>query len=262
MRLPLRRVAGNLALLLISSAFACAAAEAYLRFFRPPPLEAAYVWEDRTLRHLPSFKYTYARSEFANIVTYNALGLRGPEVSERKAPGTLRVLFLGDSFVEGKQVADTDVVTAVLQRLAAAKGLALEVVNAGVSGYGTAEEVILWDKVGRGLHPDLVLVGFYPNDVRNNADRGLFRLESGRPVAAVEPPLPKVRWIYDIRRYFSSRSYLYMLLRQGVEELKRRGGEKPRGETQGLSEPLEAEDVFAREPSPKVKEGWELTAAL
>jgi hypothetical protein len=165
-----------------------------------------------------------------------------------------RVLFLGDSFVEGKQVGEEHVLTAVLSARARAGGSPVEVINAGISGYGTAEEILLWDRLGASLRPDLVVVGFYPNDVRNNADRRLFVLRDGVPAPHRPPPLPKVRWVYDARRWLAARSHLWILFTQGLDLLDRPDA--------GPGAPLEAEDVFAREPSRRVAEGWELTLAL
>ncbi len=258
----LRALAGNLLLLLLSAAVACGAGEAALRLWRPQPLEAAYVWEDGTLRHLPGFHFTYTRAEFSASVRYNALGLRGPEVAPEKPAGATRVLFLGDSFVEGKQVADGEVITAVLEGLMR-RGHDVEVVNAGVAGCGTAEELILWRRLGRGLSPDLVLLGFYPNDVRNNADRGLFRLEGDRAVEAREARGPRSRLLYDARKLLASRSHLYMLVAlalRGVRSDAGRGRAEDAGA--GAAAPLEAEEVFAREPGAKVRLGWDLTLAL
>lgn len=249
-----RSVAGRLALLIVSVAATLAGAEILLRWFRPQPLEGAYVWPDGTLRHLPSLRFRYSRSEFSNMVTYNSLGFRGHGPEGVRSPGRVRVLFLGDSFVEGKHVADHEVLTGVLERLAAGRGLPLEVINTGVAGYGTAEEVILWDRFAHTLQPDLVLLGFYPNDVRNNIDRHLFALAGGRPVPDRPPPLPKVRLIYDIRKSFASRSHLYMLLKLARERFA-----SPPDEA---AAPMESEDVFARAPTPRIAEAWDLTIAL
>ncbi|MGH9868173.1 MAG: alginate O-acetyltransferase AlgX-related protein [Candidatus Polarisedimenticolia bacterium] len=230
------------------------AAELIVRQVRPRPLEAASMWPDGTLRHIPSFSHVYARPGFSNRVSYNALGLRGPDVPPEPDVTVPRVLFLGDSFVEGKQVGDSKVLTAVLSDLARGAGHPLEVINAGVSGYGTAEEILLWDRLGTELRPDLVLLGFYPNDVRNNADRGLFVLREGRAIPGRPPSRPKVRWVYDTRKWLAARSHLYMLFTEGLDLLDR--------PVAGDSVPLEAEDVFAREPPARVAEGWDLTLAL
>ena len=76
----------NLLLVAVSVLVACVAGEVIVRLYRQQPLEAAYVWPDGTLRHLPSFSFRYTRQGFSNIVSYNALGLRGPEVPASKNP--------------------------------------------------------------------------------------------------------------------------------------------------------------------------------
>lgn len=246
-----------------SSLLALAASEWLLRRAYPQPLDAAYVWPDGTLRHLPSFRYTYTRAGFSNEVRYNALGLRGPEPSPAKAPGALRLAVLGDSFVEGKQVAESDVFTARLERLAAADGRRLEVVNAGMGGYGTSDELLLWQRTVAGLRPDLVIVAFFPNDVRNNVERAWFDLREGRVVQVAEPPRPRVRWLYEAQKFLVSRSHLAYLLKSAALTLS---GAAPDRREEPPNAPhgklLEDEEVFLTEPSPGIARGWTLTLAL
>src|SRR5207244_3784662 len=46
----------------------------------------------------------------------------------------------------------------------------VEVVSAGVSGYGTASELLYFEREGKRYQPDLVVLAFYPgNDVKNNS---------------------------------------------------------------------------------------------
>ena len=229
MKARFRSLLASLGLFAVALAVTCGGAEIGLRLIRPQPLEAAYVWADGTLRHRPSFTYTYARRGFSNTVSFNSLGMRGPEIAEAKTPGIPRVFFMGDSFVEGKQVADDEVITAVLARLSEDGGAAMEVINAGVAGYGTDEELILWEKVGRSLDPDIVILGFYPNDVRNNVERKYFVVKNGEVVQRRQPRLPKVRWIYDFRKRLAAHSHVYMLMKMGKKAWRSRGEETRRG---------------------------------
>lgn len=267
MKARLRALSVNLALALASVLFAVGAGEVIVRSFRPQPLEAAYWWEDGTLRHRPSFEYTYTRREFSNSVRFNSLGLRGPEIPPEKRPGVPRVLVLGDSFVEGKQVGEEEVLTAVLERMARERGRELEVINAGMAGVGTAEEIFLWDRVAGKLDPEVVILGFYPNDVRNNVKRRFFVLEDGKIVSHREPYRPKVRWIYDVRKVLAAHSHFYVLLRDGKNILREWLEESLQEAVTDEVPPwrarlLETEDVFEIEPSPVIKQGWELTEAL
>lgn len=246
----------NLLLLGVSSLSALALAEAVLRRVAPQPLDAAYVWPDGTLRHLPSFRFTYTRREFSNVVSYNALGLRGRDVGADPPPGTLRLAFLGDSFVEGKQVGDGEVFTTRLERAAAEHGRPLEVINAGVGGYGTGDELLLWERALAGLRPDLVLVGFFANDVRNNVERALFDVREGRVLQVREPPLPRVRWLYEIQKFLVARAHLAYLVKSAAVGA---AGQDPISDRGAL---VEDEEIFAVDPSPRTERGWTLTLGL
>lgn len=115
----------------------------------------------------------YGEAEFHVEVTHNALGFRGPEVPPEKPPGELRVLMLGDSFTYGIGVADDETFSAQLEKLDAR----LEILNSGVNGYGTAQELLLLRDQGLALRPDVVVIAFYWNDVGNNFIRSFPRFE-------------------------------------------------------------------------------------
>jgi len=132
-----------------------------------------------------------------HIVT-NSLGLRGPEIGPKPA-GVRRVLALGDSFTFGHAVEAAEAWPAVLEGLLNARGgPRYEVVNAGVGGYGTGQELLLYEELESRVEPDLVVVGFaVVNDVLDNlciyaerfkADSPCFHLEGSR--LTVAPPRP------------------------------------------------------------------------
>lgn len=113
--------------------------------------------------------YTYTHE-----VRVNALGLRGPEVGA-KEPGERRVLFLGDSLTYGQGVAEEDTVPRALEReLAARTGTRWSVVNAGHRAYDTPQELALLDELGATIQPDVVLLGWYWNDVNERPIRTTF----------------------------------------------------------------------------------------
>jgi len=251
-------------------AVSCAAGEILLRYYRPQPLEATFTWPDGTIRHIPSFSFTYTSRGLGNRVTFNALGLRGPEVAGEKTPGVPRVLFLGDSLVEGMQVGDDEVLTAVMERLAARAGHRIEVINAGVAGYGTGEEMLLWRALGKELRPDIVLLGVHPNDVRNNVDRHTVVDEPGEPIRVRKPKKAPAGPAYEARKFLASRSHLYILARRGVrrilgdpEENRRRPDPNQEAyRDTGADRPLEAEEGFSTRRIPAVARGWTMTLAV
>jgi hypothetical protein len=107
------------------------------------------------------------------FVTINSDGLRDREHSLGKPPGTLRIAVLGNSYTEAMQVPLEQTYWAVMEREVARAGLPgvrnVEVINFGVGGFGTAQELItLRTKVWK-YQPDVVLLAFLTgNDVLYN----------------------------------------------------------------------------------------------
>jgi len=114
------------------------------------------------------------RKEGAAYVRINSAGLRDREHPKAKPPGTFRIAVIGDSYAEALQVPVEDTFWAVMeQRLRGCQKFAgknIEVINFGVSGYGTAQELItlrrrVWD-----YSPDMVLVAVTTNnDITDNS---------------------------------------------------------------------------------------------
>jgi lysophospholipase L1-like esterase len=98
-------------------------------------------------------------------VRVNRLGLRGPEVTRVPARGVRRVLALGDSATFGEGLAESDGLVPQLEReLGTRTGERWEVLNAGVQGYNTADELGFLVTRGLALAPEAVVVGFNLND--------------------------------------------------------------------------------------------------
>lgn len=107
-------------------------------------------------------------------VRINSAGFRDKERTLEKPAGTYRIAVLGDSMTEALQV-DADaafgsVLERELARCSRFTGKRVEVLNFGVSGYGTAQALLNYRLFASGYSPDLVLLAFFPgNDVRNNS---------------------------------------------------------------------------------------------
>lgn len=113
----------------------------------------------------------WTHGEGGSYVRINSDGMRDREHSIAKPPGTLRIAVLGDSFAEALAVPTEKTFWAVLERqLSACTGRKVEALNFGVSGYGTAQELIMLREHAWKYNPDIVLLAFFTgNDVRNNS---------------------------------------------------------------------------------------------
>jgi lysophospholipase L1-like esterase len=123
--------------------------------------------------------------EFEAKVKINSLGLRGPELDELPDDG-YRVLVLGDSQTVGFEVEYEQTFTAILEKQLIRKmGAPVQVVNAGVRGYGTDQELLYYRERGRKLNPDLVILVPTFNDPRNNTMVHRMRRPFGKPAFAI-----------------------------------------------------------------------------
>ena len=124
---------------------------------------------------------------YLHPVHVNALGLRGGELPP-KAPDEVRILCLGDSLVYGQGVADAETIPSKLEgelaeRASEARRV-VRVVNGGVRGYDTAQELALLEDLGDRIRPDVVILFWYPNDLEKpRIEEAREALERSGPVA-------------------------------------------------------------------------------
>ena len=250
-----RRVLANALLTALSLAVAVLAAEAALRTFFPQPLLETYRASDAggplTRRDSEigwTLKPDVAWPEAAgweNGLSTNAAGFRDAPHADAKAPGAYRVLVLGDSFVFGSGVPQDAILT---RRLAAHLGPGFEIVNLGVPGYGTDQELLTLRRWGRRLSPDLVLLGFFWNDIMEDTSDHIyglpkprFTLEAGElvphPPAGFSAPSAFSR----LDATLASRSHLWSLVRNGLSSASRAAGNV--SETRPVSIDLSLKDL-------------------
>lgn len=98
-------------------------------------------------------------------VAINSHGFRGREYAKSKAPGTYRIVVLGDSIAFGNRLAQDETYPAVLEALYQQDGRAVEVLNLGLGGYDTLQEVATLADIGLAFEPDLVILGYCINDI-------------------------------------------------------------------------------------------------
>jgi lysophospholipase L1-like esterase len=98
----------------------------------------------------------------------NSLGLRNREVGA-KSPQDVRILFLGDSLIFAGDTSSgklyTEVIESSLNRAPRHPATRVEVINAGIPGYTTYQELEFLKLYGLDMQPDLVVLGFVFNDL-------------------------------------------------------------------------------------------------
>lgn len=190
-----------------------------------PRYHTGYKYGDYTLRGIrPNAEFRHTSVDGSWRFVTNSRGFRNTrEFAYEKPEGTLRLLALGDSHTQGYEVRQDFTYAAVAERVLNARGVKAEAINAGVSGYSTAEALALLENEGVKYRPDVVLLGFYANDFEDNLKAGLFALEDGKLVAKKHAHLPGVKIqdaIYSLPpvRWLSEHSYFYSLLFNAVWE--------------------------------------------
>jgi hypothetical protein len=211
------------------------------------------------------------------VIRINSLGLRDRERTLEKPAGTVRIAVLGDSYVEAGQVDEDEMLTQVMEReLNACRAFGdrkVEVLNFGVTGYGTAQELLLLDETVWAYSPDIVVIGFLTgNDLRNNTAR--LRRDAGRPYFVYRDST----LVYDdtFRGRYSAlqavkRDVGHVLLdvsrvvqviyRVAGQAQKRRAAATRKAEDTGLELGLD-DQIYLPPSDPAWQEAWQITEDL
>ncbi len=97
-------------------------------------------------------------------IRINALGFRGPELAPEKGDRR-RIIILGDSITFAQSVALEKTYPALLEQKLRSVDPRFEVLNFGVNGYDTIQEIRFLEKTGLPLKPDLVVLEYCLNDI-------------------------------------------------------------------------------------------------
>lgn len=205
------------------AAWTVIAAELYLRIFMPVPILPRYIQASSfgIRENVPNETYTHMTPEYVVELRTNAQGIRDDrEFSLAPPPDTARIVLLGDSFAIGYGVNYEESVPALLEAdLKQALNRPVEVINLGVSGFGTAEELLMLEKRGMQYNPDLVIVYWHSTDPVDNIRSNLFKLKDGKIVPLNDQYLPAVemrKFLYSFSayRWIAGHSQLYNWARE------------------------------------------------
>lgn len=95
----------------------------------------------------------------------NSYGFRGKETAKEKRPEDgVRIIVLGDSFTMGNGVRDEDTFPVRMESALKEQGIRAEVMNMGIRGTNTVQQVKLLKKLALDFDPDVILMMMFLND--------------------------------------------------------------------------------------------------
>ena len=178
----------------------------------------------RIRRNVPNARYRHKTIDGEWEFIINSKGFRDTREFEYQKPkDTTRVLVLGDSFTIGYEVDQDLTYSSITERYLRKNGLNAEVINAGMSGNSNAEELIFYEQEGVKYRPDVVILGFFHNDLADNLRSNLFRLINSEITSVKKEYLPAIGVrnflnSFYIYRWLSEHSYLHNYLNNIVTE--------------------------------------------
>jgi len=160
--------------------------------------------------HRPGHVGTFGQDAGRVSIRINSLGLRDREMAYGRTEGRGRILVVGDSFAWGFGVEADQIFTERMEtRLSD-----VDVLNAGVSGYSTDQELLWLENDGMKYQPDLVLLLLSGNDDALNRrsvayfvyPKPFFDLTPGGDLVLRNVPVPRASLIRRLAYSASRRS--------------------------------------------------------
>jgi len=114
---------------------------------------------------MSGFSGKMVSGEYNVKVAVNSQGIRDYEHNMEKQEGKHRMLALGDSFTFGNGVSSENAYLFIME-----KELNIEIIKAGVPGYGQDNQLAYFRTKGIQYSPDSVVIFYSPTDNDNNND--------------------------------------------------------------------------------------------
>src|SRR5262245_45468699 len=168
--MSLRRMASNLLATLISLAIAALGLGLLTRLVVDDGMQFdlemwKYAREIKQVSPDPLIGHEHAPNRQARLMGVdfrtNSKGLRDREFGHDRVAGKLRIVMLGDSLTVGWGVPFEDTFSKRIERLYAAAGVEVEVINLGVGNYNTVQEVQAFLTKGREYRPDVIVLNYF-----------------------------------------------------------------------------------------------------
>lgn len=131
--------------------------------------------------HYPNGRGIIRAADFTVNIAINSDGLRDREFTVEKPGNTFRAIILGDSYVQAMGVNIEDSFQKITEKRLnnelGKNNLNYEVMDAGVGGYSTDQELLFFRYRLKKYGPDLVLLAFYiGNDILGNGEYAFSKL--------------------------------------------------------------------------------------
>jgi len=230
--------------------------------FRPHLRNRVYFAEPDSLlgwRNRAGLTGPYGGEDFLTWVTINSAGQRGPFHPVERSIGTRRIAILGDSQTWGDGVGDDETYAARLD------GDGIEVLNFAALGYGTDQELLVFDSAAARYRPDIVVVAvFVGNDFADNLSGGTYQYPKPHFEIAADgslrlegSPVNHAKWLHRVveaHRFLMRHSALLNAVAAAV-------GDSPPPSVD--SEEFRLWDsIYEREPTAEDRRGLALTVRL
>jgi hypothetical protein len=193
-----------------------------LRYLRIVTWESLHYRYDPELGWSPAPNTAFDDGKIRPIkVVHNSIGLRDVE-HERGAKPTIMVM--GDSMVYGTNVQAEERFTDVLRQQLPG----YSIVNAGVSGYGTDQQLLFLQRLWNDVQPQVVLL-LYCTDTDRRDNTNNIRYDTYKPYVELAAdgspqyrgvPVPKPKLLYYRESWFGQRFILARLAIAAYVELK------------------------------------------
>lgn len=122
-------------------------------------------------RYAPGDHYWFFReAKLKTNIHVNRFGWVGPEWSQKKASGYIRIAVLGDSFLEAMQVSRPESAAVVAERILRERfGPDIELITFGRSGFSQTEQLMVLQTEVMQFDPDLIVNFFFSgNDIADS----------------------------------------------------------------------------------------------
>jgi len=191
----------------------------------------------------------------------NQLGFRGKDVSADKPENVRRVAVLGDSYTAAMAMTDEQTFCGQMEQLLNEEPnskFKWEVLNFGIFGSGTGQELALYRHLVKNLNPDIVIVAFgNATDLRDNS-RELstnpiiqFELGAAGTLQQIPQSADRIRVSNALNRF--SHFYTWQKLKlKIVKQLFQETTDIERGR----------DLIYARQEPDAYRRAWDITAAL